>query len=294
MLDPRPGAPVVSNPPTSDVQQRWRADRDAIAAQDPWQHSPEKTVMMKMPDGTVVARPRTGADGAPDQTAPGEARRPGEPQPLTSDGRIQLTKDIAVTEQELHDLLAHKAATESAKLSTPKPNEYKLEFPHDYVLPAGVEWKWNEADPLLAQVREFASASGMSQDTFSKLLGLHAASGMRDIQEFSAARENQVKLLGENANARVDQIKIWLKSMVPEHFDGLAKVLEMAPTAATVKGLEVLIHRYVSQGSGGLKGNREAQTCQERFRTNLTRNSRIMKSYNTESPFYLEEEGSNS
>jgi hypothetical protein len=42
MLDPRPGAPVVSNPPTSDVQQRWQADRDAIAAPDPWQHSPDK------------------------------------------------------------------------------------------------------------------------------------------------------------------------------------------------------------------------------------------------------------
>jgi hypothetical protein len=257
MLDPRPGAPVVSNPPTSDVHQRWQADRDFIAAQDPWMHSPEKTVFVKQPDGTVVARPRTGADGAPSEPAPGDQPKPGEPQlqPRDSSNRIQLTKDIAVTEAELHDLLAHKAAADSAKLTAPKPGEYKLEFPHDYVLPAGVEWKWNEADPLLAQVREFASASGMSQDTFSRLLGLHAASRMAEIQEFNTARENQVKLLGDNANARVDAIRLWMKSVVPEHFNDLARVLEMAPTASTVKALEVLAHRWINQGAGGLKGN---------------------------------------
>src|SRR6516165_9675267 len=117
MLDPRPGAPVVSNPPTSDVQQRWQADRDAIAAVDPWQHSPDKTVMVKMPDGTVVSRPRTGADGAPSEPAPGDQPKPGEPQlqPRDSSGRIQLTKDIAVTEEELNALIAHRAASVAAR-----------------------------------------------------------------------------------------------------------------------------------------------------------------------------------
>jgi len=261
MLDPRPGAPVVSNPPTSDVQQRWQADRDAIAAVDPWQHSPDKTVMVKMPDGTVVSRPRTGADGAPSEPAPGDQPKPGEPQlqPRDSSGRIQLTKDIAVTEEELNALIAHRAATEAARLSTPKPGEYRLEFPPDYVLPQGIEWRWNEADPVLVQAREFASANGMTQDVFSKLLGLHAASQMRDMLEFNAAKENQVKLLGDNANARVDAVRAWMKSVVPEHFNDLARVLEMAPTASTVKALEVLAHRWVTQGGAAYKGNnREA------------------------------------
>jgi len=256
MLDPRPGAPVVSNPPTSEVHQRWQADRDAIASQDPWQHSPDKTVMVKQPDGTVVSRPRTGADGAP-----GDQPKPGEPQlqPRDSSGRIQLTKDIAVTEAELHDLLAHKAAADSARLSTPQPAEYRLEFPHDYVLPAGMEWKWNEADPLLVQAREFASSNNMTQDTFSRLLGLHAASRMAEIQDFNAAKAAEVQKLGDNANARVDAVRAWMKSVVPEHFNDLARVLEMAPTASTVKALEVLAHRWVNQGAGGLKGNyREA------------------------------------
>jgi hypothetical protein len=175
-----------------------------------------------------------------------------QPQPTRTDGgKIKLAEGVELTEQELRDLVAHKAQTDSQKLSTPQPGEYKLEFPHDYVLPQGVEWRWNEADPLLAQAREFASASGMTQDTFSKLLGLHAASQMKDMQEFAAAKAAEVQKLGDTANARVDAVKTWLKAMAPDHFAGLARVLEMAPSAATVKGLEALMHRYTTQGAGG-------------------------------------------
>jgi hypothetical protein len=263
MLDPRPGAPVVSNPPTSDVQQRWQADRDAIAAVDPWQHSPDRTVMVKQPDGTVVARPRTAADGAPDQAAPGEPPRAGEPElaPRDSSGRIQLTKDIAVTEQELHDLVAHKAQTDSQKLTTPKPGEYQLRFNDDFVLPQGTEWKWDENSPLLTAVREFASANNMSQATFSRLLQMHAASRIGEDMAFAEAKAREVQALGDAANQRVDAVRTWLKAMAPEHFAGLAKVLEMAPTAATVKGLEALMARHVSGGAASFRGsNREPES----------------------------------
>jgi hypothetical protein len=253
MLDPRPGAPVVSNPPVSDVQQRWQADRDAIAAVDPWQHSPERTVMVKMPDGTVVARPRTGADGAPsDQPKPGEPQP--QQQPRTSDGRIVLAEGIEVSEQELRDLVAHKAQTDSQKLTTPKPGEYQLKFNDDFILPQGVEWRWNEADPLLAQVREFASTNNMSQATFSRLLQMHAASRVGEDMAFAEAKAREVQALGDAANQRVDAVKTWLKAMAPDHFAGLARVLEMAPSAATVRGLEALMHRYTTQGGAGFNG----------------------------------------
>jgi hypothetical protein len=253
---PDPGLVIGSNPAISEPQRRWAEERARIQESDVWQHDPTRTVMKKAADGTVSAVPRNGADGAPSEPAPGDQPKPGEPQlaPRDSSNRVQLTKDVAVTEEELHALLAHKAAADSAKLSTPQPNEYKLEFPHDYVLPAGVEWKWNEADPLLARAREFASANNMTQDTFSRLLGLHAASRMAEMQEFNTARENQVKLLGDNANARVDAVRAWMKSVVPEHFNDLARVLEMAPTASTVKALEVLAHRWVNQGGSSFSG----------------------------------------
>jgi hypothetical protein len=152
------------------------------------------------------------------------------------------------------DLTAFKAAADSKQLSVPKPNEYKLEFAKDYVLPQGTEWKWDENSPLLTQVREFASASGMNQDTFSKLLGLHAASRINEDQSFATAKAAEVAKLGENANARVDSVKTWLKAMGGEHFNDLARVLDMAPTASTVRGLETLMQRYVSQGGASFNG----------------------------------------
>jgi hypothetical protein len=178
MLDPRPGAPVVSNPPTSDVQQRWQADRDAIAAVDPWQHSPDKTVMTKLADGTVVSRPRTGADGVPSEPAPGDQPKPGEPQPQqqprTSDGRIILAEGIEVSEQELKDLLAFKSAEDSRRLTAPqKAEDFKLELPADLKMPEGVTFQFNPNDPAIEPARQFALRNNLSQQQFSEMVEVY-------------------------------------------------------------------------------------------------------------------------
>jgi len=55
-------------------------------------------------------------------------------------------------------------------------------------------------------------------------------------------------------NARVDAVTGWLKAMGGNHFGALAKVLQLAPVAETVVGLEHLMHRYVSQGGGSFSG----------------------------------------
>jgi hypothetical protein len=70
----------------------------------------------------------------------------------------------------------------------------------------------------------------------------------------------EVRALGDTANQRIDAVKTWLKAMAPDHFAGLARVLEMAPSAATVRGLEALMHRYTTQGAGSFNGsNREPE-----------------------------------
>jgi hypothetical protein len=252
---------AVSNPMEGPAQARYRADYDALTRADPWRDPGMR--ITKDAAGNVTAEPRVGDQPAPGEPPkPGEPPRPGERQlrlERTSDGRFILAEGLEpMTDQALKDLVAHKAATDAARLSTPKPNEYQLKFNDDFVLPQGVDWKWDEANPLLAQVREFASASGMSQDTFSKLLGIHAASRISEDQAFAEARAAEVRALGDSANQRVDAVKTWLRAMAPEHFAGLARVLDMAPSAATVRGLEVLMQRHVSQGSGSFRGgNRE-------------------------------------
>jgi hypothetical protein len=258
MLDPRPGAPVVSNPPTSDVQQRWQADRVAAAAGDPWAQSPEKVSMVKLPDGTVVARARTGADGAPaDSAKPGDQQhqQQPQPQPLNADGKIQLTPDIALSESELRDLLAHKSAEDSRKLTAPaKVEDFKLELPADLKMPEGVDFRIDPNNPAIEPARAFALRNNLSQQQFSEMLGLYAATQASEAVAFNNAKAAEVAKLGDAGAARVDSVLGWLKSMSGNHFNALARVLQIAPVADTVVGLEHLMHRYVTQGGASFDG----------------------------------------
>jgi hypothetical protein len=256
---PDPGVRIISSPTESDAQQRWRADREAVAARDVWMQDPSKVVMRKSSDGVVSAHPRTDQAQQPDPAAtsqPGDQQQPQpQPQPLNSDGKIQLTKDIALSETELHDLLAHKAQTDSQKLSTPKPNEYQLKFNDDFVLPQGTEWKWDETSPLLTAVREFASANNMSQTTFSRLLQMHAASRIGEDMAFAEAKSKELAALGDSGDQRIRAVVTWMRSMVPaEHAAGLVRVLEAAPMASTIRAMESLIQRWTNQGAGGFNG----------------------------------------
>jgi hypothetical protein len=239
---------VVSNPMEGDAQARFRLQQEALTKSDPWRDPSVK--ITKDAAGNVTAEPRAGDPAAAPQ--PGEPPRPGEPQlrlERTPDGRFVLAEGMEpMTDSQLRDLAAFKAAEDSRKLSALKPNEYKLEFAKDYVLPQGTDWKWDETNPLLGQVREFAAANNMSQDAFSRLLGLHAASRMGEDMAFAEAKAREVRALGDNANLRVDSIKTWLKAMGGEHFNDLVRVLDMAPTAATVKGLQYAAsHRQPNQ-----------------------------------------------
>jgi len=86
------------------------------------------------------------------------------------------------------------------------------------------------------------------------MLGLYAASQATEMAQFNAAKQAEIDKLGQAANARVDSIKTWLKSIGGNHFNSLCKVLEFAPVADTVVGLETLMHKYVTQGVGSFSG----------------------------------------
>jgi hypothetical protein len=252
---PDPGLVIGSNPAISEPQRRWAEERARIQESDVWQQDPTRTTIRKSSDGTVTAVPRTADPAAApqpgDQPKPaGEQQQP--PQPLNSDGKIQLTQDIALSEQELRDLLAHKSAEDSRRLTAPtKVEDFRLELPSDLKMPQGVDFRIDPNNPAVEPARAFALRNNLSQQQFSEMLGVYAASQANEMVAFNTAKAAEVAKLGDAANARVDAVRGWLRSMVPEHFDGLARVLEMAPSAATVKGLEALMHRYVTQGSGG-------------------------------------------
>jgi hypothetical protein len=163
---------------------------------------------------------------------------------------------------ELDGLIADKAAETSRKASVPAPDKYELKFNADYKLPAGIEWSWDAQDaPLINEARAFANATGMSQDNFSKLLGLYASSRVGEQQMITNAKAAELAKLGANANTRVDAVKTWLSAMAGDNAAAMLRVLDQAPVAGTVEAFETLIQRFTSQGvSGNPAGGRDGNS----------------------------------
>jgi hypothetical protein len=218
-LSSPPQNPAASDPPASP----------AVAASDPKPASPATTA-------TTAERP----DGIPDSYWDAEAKA------LKVDP-VALAKDL----KERDELKTFKAAEDVKALSRPqKPDDYKIELPPDFKPPAGVEFKFDMADPLLAQARAEAHAQGMSQAGFSKMLGLYAAAKVGEEAQIEAARTAEQAKLGANAGARVDAVLNFLKGAdpTPDKRDAAALAAGLV-TARQVEAWERLITRITSQGA---------------------------------------------
>jgi hypothetical protein len=278
-----PAAPVkVDNPPPSVVsrshepntpaQDRWQADQDALDRMDPWRRDGKQTMLVRQADGSVVEVPRRdgGTNGVP---ATGDPANPGDPaqrfDPVrTEDGKIVLGEGLEFTDQQLRDLVAFKASEDTRQLTVPaNPQDYRVELPTDLKLPPGVEFRIDANSPMVPAAQAFAKRHGFTQNQFSELVGLYAASTASETAHFNNARAAEVAKLGDAVNARVDAVRTWLRAMGGSDFDGLNRVLEMAPTAATVAGLEKLMQRFSSQGGGSYSGAHREVNQPERLST---------------------------
>jgi hypothetical protein len=94
----------------------------------------------------------------------------------------------------------------------------------------------------------------MSQDTFSRMLGLHAANEIQQQLLFDRAKAAELNKLGEMAGVRVDAVRTFVRSMVGDAAPALLMVLEQAPVASTIVGFEKLMRAFSSQGIGGFPG----------------------------------------
>jgi hypothetical protein len=205
----------------------------------------------KGPDGTVTAEQRS-----PDPANPQPGNQPPPGSASVEGGKLRIG-DIELDEPSVRGLLERKGLEDSRRATMPaSPDLYQL--PVDMPMPPGMSWKWNTEDPVLSpligQAKEWAHANGIGQDGFNKMMGLFATHQLNEQALFDRARKTEVDKLGETAHVRVDSVKTWLKAMGGEHFNDLVRVLDVSPTAATVRGLEVLMQRYVSQGGASFNG----------------------------------------
>lgn len=136
---------------------------------------------------------------------------------------------------------------------TQKPEDYKAELPKDFVVPPGLEYKFNEADPLMPAARqimldiEHGRLGG--QEAFSKLLGLYASGQVSEQQMIAKAQAAQLEKLGPNATVRIDSLTTWLNGMVGP--DGAKELSKMLITEGIVRNFEKLITKHSSQGAAG-------------------------------------------
>lgn len=158
----------------------------------------------------------------------------------------------------INEHLAFKAAEDSKRLTLPAdPTGYKAELPPDFVVPQGVEYKFNEADPLLAQAKALAHQMGIPQEGFSRLLGLYAGAQVSTQQQIEAARAAEVAKLGPTGPARVDAASTFFKAHLGEA-EGKQLMSRMV-TASDIAIAEKLMAKFASQGSGAFNsGHREA------------------------------------
>lgn len=152
----------------------------------------------------------------------------------------------------INEAVAFRAAEDVKRLSLPQtPEAYKVELAADFKAPEGIKFEFRQNDPLLAQARTMAHTMGISQENFSKLLGLYAGAQVATQQEINTARNAEIAKLGTTGPARVTAITTWMKSILGE-----AEGAQLASRMFTARDIEIaekLVTRFASQGGGSFR-----------------------------------------
>jgi hypothetical protein len=167
------------------------------------------------------------------------------------DGKISDDKALAA---HFNEIVARDAAEAVRRNALPQnADAYKVELPGDFKPPQGVEFKFNNDDPLLSQARTMAHEMGLKQEDFSKLLGLYAGAQVASQQQITAARNAEIAKLGTTGPARIDALTTFFSSYLSEA-EGRQLMSRMF-TAADVAIAEKLVGKISSQGGASFRAN---------------------------------------
>ena len=127
---------------------------------------------------------------------------------------------------------------------TGAPDSYEFAI-SDQLKEAGIELDMES--PMLTSFMEMAKENNMSQEMAGKVVNMFLESQHADGiagQEGETARQvEEMKLLGDTALQRVNNIDAWAKANIPDHAEGLA---DAATTAQGVQAIEALIAKTKS------------------------------------------------
>jgi len=186
--------------------------------------------------------PRDDAPSARPGDAPAAAAGP-DTSPTIKVGELEIS------ENELRDLMAHKAAQDLRAATLPTPDAYALDLPADFKAPPGVKYEFDAADPMVQAYKAFAHESGLSQAQFTKGLGLIAALRVSEQAQIQSAYQAEIAKLGAAAPQRVDACVQFLNAYGGPKAATLANMFKIAPVADTIEAVEHIMLRVSSQGA---------------------------------------------
>jgi len=199
--------------------------------------------------------------GPTTQAASQQTTAPGRPEYVPEahwDATAGKIKDDKAFSAHLNEIISRDAAERIRKSTLPaSPDAYKSELPKDFTPPAGLEFKLNESDPILAQARTLAHEMGIGQEGFSKLLGLYAGSQISTQQSITAARDAEIAKLGATGPARIDALSTFFTAQLggSEGKQFMSRIL----TASDVAIAEKLVAKIANSGGNFTTRGREAQ-----------------------------------
>lgn len=151
------------------------------------------------------------------------------------DGAVRLD-DLVKDYQTLAD---EKKARDDARAALPqKPDDYEVALPEDFELPEGEQFMADH--PLVAdavkEFRQLAHEMGMSQEQFSKSLGVFARQKIAEEAYFQGRHAEEIKSLGPNSGQRVDDLNRFFDKMFGQ--ETAAAFKNMLFTKTLIEGFE--------------------------------------------------------
>lgn len=116
------------------------------------------------------------------------------------------------------------------------PEEYTINISEE-LAENGVEF--NADDPLVEEAFKFAKESNMSQEGFDNMLNLYGMVQAAQGDALESFKAEQIKMLGANAQSRIDNINAWAGKNLPA--DLMEGLQGMATSASAVETIEQLI-----------------------------------------------------
>lgn len=124
---------------------------------------------------------------------------------------------------------------------TGAPDEYDLSLPEGYELPEGIESSLDKDDPLAQAFIEWGKENNVSQEAFGQILAMYTDSQVRDYKAAEESTLAQLQQLGDNRDARLDELAKWGKNNLDDEMYEMYK--NSLTSADAVRVVEHLISK---------------------------------------------------